>query len=237
MRDSGKELCPAVTSRRARYGGPSANGESPGGPGLSRQRAGKPDSVWRDHPSRRSSMAPKGPRSPRSCGPPGPRRAGSSVLLGLAPGGVCPAAASPRRRCALTAPFHLCLCAVRRHRPCVSVALSRGFPRVGVTHRPCPVVSGLSSRDTSPAIARPAQPMIGAKDPKRLARRPATNARAAWVCRRFRLRPAYPRRRTGTHAGRSRLTQAMSRSSRSRTGRVEAPSRPGSRTTHLPSPG
>src|SRR4051812_2167518 len=31
-----------------------------------------------------------------------------TVLLGLAPGGVCLAAASPRRRCALTAPFHPC---------------------------------------------------------------------------------------------------------------------------------
>jgi len=82
-----------------------------------------------------SGTSPEGPRSPRPCGLPGPRRAGSSVLLGLAPGGVCPAAASPRRRCALTAPFHLCLCARGRHRPYVSVALSRGFPRVGVTHR------------------------------------------------------------------------------------------------------
>src|SRR3954447_4958629 len=78
------------------------------------------------------------------CGLPGPRRAGSTVLLGLAPGGVCLAAASPRRRCALTAPFHLCLYATQlrpRHRLCISVALSRGFPRVGVTHRPalwCP---------------------------------------------------------------------------------------------------
>ena len=51
-----------------------------------------------------------------------------------------------------TAPFHPCLFAPHvlvRHRRCVSVALSRGFPRVGVTHRPRPVVSGLSSRDTS----------------------------------------------------------------------------------------
>ena len=74
----------------------------------------------------------------RSCSPPGPRRAGSTVLLGFAPGGVYLAAASPRRRCALTAPFHLCLYATHvwpRHRPYISAALSRGFPRVGVTHR------------------------------------------------------------------------------------------------------
>src|SRR3954466_14039285 len=32
-----------------------------------------------------------------------------TVLFGLAPGGVCLAAVSPRRRCALTAPFHPCL--------------------------------------------------------------------------------------------------------------------------------
>src|SRR3712207_7310595 len=31
-----------------------------------------------------------------------------AVRLGLASGGVCLAAASPRRRCALTAPFHPC---------------------------------------------------------------------------------------------------------------------------------
>src|SRR5215217_6992054 len=70
-----------------------------------------------------------------------------AVLLGLAPGGVCRAAASPRRWCALTAPFHPCLCGALerlRHRRCVSVALSRGFPRV-VPRPPCPAVSGLSS--------------------------------------------------------------------------------------------
>jgi len=44
----------------------------------------------------------------RPCGRPGTRRAASSSLLGLAPGGVCLAGASPRRRCALTAPFHPC---------------------------------------------------------------------------------------------------------------------------------
>src|SRR3954470_4016608 len=72
-----------------------------------------------------------------------------TVLLGLAPGGVCLAVASPRRRCALTAPFHLCLCATQlqpRHRPCHFCGT---FPRVSPGGRyppPCPVVSGLSSR-------------------------------------------------------------------------------------------
>lgn len=101
-----------------------------------------------------------------ACGLPGPRRAGSTVLLGLAPGGVCLAAASPRRRCALTAPFHLCLYATHvwsRHRPCISVALSRGFPRVGVTHRPRPVVSGLSSRGFLSPRSRSARPSMVAR--------------------------------------------------------------------------
>src|SRR5690349_7627894 len=84
------------------------------------------------------------------CGPPGPRRAGSEVLLGLAPGGVCHA--RPRHRVAgallphpftLTCARHTCGRAIGG---LLSVALSRGFPRVGVTHRPCPLVSGLSSK-------------------------------------------------------------------------------------------
>src|SRR4051794_29225125 len=102
------------------------------------------------------------------CGLPGPRRAGSTVLLGLAPGGVCLAAASPRRRCALTAPFHRCLFATHvwpRHRLCISVALSRGFPRVGVTHRHalwCPdFPRGVFS---PPAVARPALSMVAPAD-------------------------------------------------------------------------
>jgi hypothetical protein len=52
---------------------------------------------------------------------------------------------SPRRRCALTAPFHPCRRRGSRAAPplgrCISVALSRGFPRVGVTDHPalrCP---------------------------------------------------------------------------------------------------
>jgi hypothetical protein len=95
---------------------------------------------------------------PHSCGLPGSNRAGSTILFGLAPDGVCLAAASPRRRCALTAPFHLCLFATHvwlRHRPCVSVALSRGFPRVVITHRPRPAVSGLSSKGFLPLRSRP----------------------------------------------------------------------------------
>src|SRR3954452_5268518 len=100
------------------------------------------------------------------CGPPGPRRAGSTVLLGLAPGGVCLAAASPRRRCALTAPFHLCLYATQlqsRHRPCHFCGT---FPRVSPGGRyppPCPVVSGLSSRGFLSPRGRSARPPMVAR--------------------------------------------------------------------------
>ena len=106
----------------------------------------------------------RGRLAPTSCGLPGSSRAGSTILFGLAPDGVCLAAASPRRRCALTAPFHLCLCATHvwsRHRPCVSVALSRGFPRVGVTHRPALWCPDFPRRVFSPpAAVRPTKTMI-----------------------------------------------------------------------------
>jgi len=74
----------------------------------------------------------------------------SASLFGLAPGGACLAAVSPRRRCALTAPFHLCSRSVPfGHKPVkqgpacrvFSVALSLGFPPLGVTQHPalrCP---------------------------------------------------------------------------------------------------
>ena len=79
------------------------------------------------------------------CRLPGPRRAGSAVLLGVAPGGVC--LCTPRHRGAgALLPHHFNLACTRLS--CgraiggvVSVALSRGFPRVGVAHRPamwCP---------------------------------------------------------------------------------------------------
>src|SRR3954469_11582998 len=76
------------------------------------------------------------------CDLPGTRRAASTSLLGLAPGGVCLAAASPRRWCALTAPFHPCRQRGSRATPLLgrlfSVALSRGFPRVGLPRPPLP---------------------------------------------------------------------------------------------------
>jgi hypothetical protein len=79
------------------------------------------------------------------CGPPGPRRAGSEVLLGLAPGGVCHARLRHRGAGALLPHRFTLTCARltcgRAIGGLFSVALSRGFPRVGVTHRPalwCP---------------------------------------------------------------------------------------------------
>ena len=118
-----------------------------------------------DHLSRRL-ITPAGTGcEPRiTCDLPGSRRAGSTILFGLAPDGVCLAAASPRRRCALTAPFHLCLFAAHvwlRHRPYVSVALSCGFPRVGVTHRPALWCPDFPRRVFSPSAAvRPTKPIL-----------------------------------------------------------------------------
>ena len=59
-----------------------------------------------------------------------------SLLFGLAPGGVCRAGPLPGRRCALTAPFQLCL---GRERPIgvfFSVALSLGSPPLDVIQHP-----------------------------------------------------------------------------------------------------
>lgn len=106
-----------------------------------------------DNLSRRL-ITPTGPEG--TCDLPEPRRAGSTVLFGLAPDGVYLAAVSLRRRCALTAPFHHCLFAAHvwpRHRLCISVALSRGFPRVTVSHRPALWCPDFPRRGFSPAAA------------------------------------------------------------------------------------
>src|SRR4051794_39396883 len=107
------------------------------------------------------------------CGLPGTRRAASSSLLGLAPGGVCPAGVSPRRRCALTAPFHPCRQRASRDGPplrrFVSVALSRGFPRVGFPDHlalRCPdFPRGTGFLPGLPAAARPAPEWYVARPP------------------------------------------------------------------------
>src|SRR5437773_11504083 len=95
------------------------------------------------------------------------------VLLGLAPGGVCLAAASPRRRCALTAPFHPCRRRDARATPSLrrlfSVALSRGFPRVGLAPTTlalrCPDFPRTTVVSPPPAAAWPAPSMVDVNSP------------------------------------------------------------------------
>jgi hypothetical protein len=141
-----------VTLRVARTPGsvrgaePERNGEGSRRREPSRELACKPDSVVSSHPSERPTWTSAGNLR--------------AVLLGLASGGVCLAAASPRRRCALTAPFQPCLPATARSRR------GRGrcdfcgtFPRVSPGRRyrpPCPVMSGLSSKASTSATAWPA---------------------------------------------------------------------------------
>ena len=59
--------------------------------------------------SRRRSSGLPGCRARCAVAQRASRRATAPPLFGLAPDGVCQADASPRRRCALTAPFHPCL--------------------------------------------------------------------------------------------------------------------------------
>src|SRR3954453_15608247 len=131
--------------------------------GGSSVQAGKPDSVVSSHPSLRPTWTSAGNLQ--------------TVLLGLASGGVCLAAVSPRRRRALTAPFPPCLCETHvkpRHRRCVSVALSRGFPRVGVpTTSPCDVRTFLDGLSVPPRLLglRSSGYCSGARDSRRLAER------------------------------------------------------------------
>src|SRR5207249_1849288 len=91
------------------------------------------------------------------------------VLLGLAPDGVCPDAPRHRDTGALL-PHHFTFACARL--TCgraigrvVSAALSRGFPRVGITDRPCPLVSGLSSRDHLPRNCMAYASSVGAATP------------------------------------------------------------------------
>src|SRR6185437_10044257 len=88
-------------------------------------------------------------------------RRGSRPLFRLAPDGVCPAGALPRRRWAFTPPFH-----PYRHVAggIVSVALSVGSPRPGVARHPRPVEPGLSSSPEGEAAARPAEHPASVQD-------------------------------------------------------------------------
>ncbi len=73
----------------------------------------------------------------------------NALLFGLAPGGVCLAGRSPGRRWALTPPFHPYR---RRAGGVISVALSFGSPRLGVTQRPA-----LRSPDFPPRLLAKAE--------------------------------------------------------------------------------
>ena len=117
---------------------------------------------WRSRPVSRVlswTVIPLGPASPQGSSDLPGDTAGRGIvsLFGLAPGGVCRAGLLPGSRCALTAPFHPCLCPASafggagalgrtfvRQVPrsgraiggLLSVALSVGSPRPGVTwHR------------------------------------------------------------------------------------------------------
>ncbi len=93
---------------------------------------------WRSRPISRVlswTVIPLGAPSPiRSSNLPGPD-AGHAIrsLFGLAPGGVCRAGLLPDSRCALTAPFHPYHASRRTVRRYLSVALSVGLRRPGVT--------------------------------------------------------------------------------------------------------
>ena len=106
------------------------------------RRGGAPGSRPVSRILSRAAIHLGGPSPTRSCRRPGTQRAASSSLLGVAPGGACRADPSPGRWCALTAPFHPYLRPPRGHIGGVlSVALSVGFPRLGVTQHPalwCP---------------------------------------------------------------------------------------------------
>ena len=84
------------------------------------------------------TVIPLGAASPRrSSSLPGPDAGNvKRSLFGLAPGGVCRAGLLPGSRCALTAPFHPCHALRKAVRRFLSVALSVGSRRPGVTwHR------------------------------------------------------------------------------------------------------
>src|SRR5690242_14405215 len=115
---------------------------------------------------------------------------------------------SPWRRCALTAPFHPCLCATHvrsRHR---RSALCGTFPRVSPGGRyppPCPVVSGLSSKtpfgDLRDCLTRTPR-VLAANTKQRRDAAGATSVRRAGTRRYRNLRSPALRDTPGTPPGR-----------------------------------
>src|SRR3954452_21219182 len=103
-----------------------------------------------------------------------------TVRLDLASGGVCLAAASPRRRCALTAPFQPCRAVLAHERGLRRCVFCGTFPRVSPGRRyrpPRPVMSGLSSKACAPAAARSARSKLAGR--RGMAMEPHEAVRAA----------------------------------------------------------
>src|SRR5207244_8753314 len=103
-------------NRKAPLGEPCALCATASGAGLSLSRSISQILSLSSHPSERPTWTSAGNLQ--------------AVLFGLASGGVCPAAASPRRWCALTAPFHPCRPAVHVGRRTSAVCFCGTFPRV-----------------------------------------------------------------------------------------------------------
>ena len=127
------------------------------------------------------------------------------------------AAASPRRRCALTAPFHPYRPEALQRAPglggVISVALSRGFPRVGVTDHPALRCPDFPRRHQPPRLfslrgpAYPSSPGLPNARAHRRSRDAWLGAHAAQALRLTRLR------RSGSGAP-AHTAQALRRLSR-----------------------
>ena len=165
-----------------------------------------------------------------------------TVLLGLASGGVYLAAASPRRRCALTAPFQPCRPVTQRRHGRGRCVFCGTVPRVSPGRRyrpPCPVMSGLSSkanlRDCSASrrkvAQRPASVPVHADRSDRWRADGLGDRRGVRPRGRGRDRGGGRRRRGGARAGADREVARPRRALRQALGGASAaPRRSGSRT-------
>ncbi len=155
--------------------------ERPRRSGASRQLACKPDSVVSSHPS-----APRGAGAEHPAADLGLGGQRQRPCLALHRVGFALHDTSPCRRCALTAPFHPCRRRRSRASPplggFVSVALSRGFPRVGFPDHPalrCPDFprrTGFLS-DPPRLLGQPCKVSFGAPSSPLQPRAPLTAAR------------------------------------------------------------
>jgi hypothetical protein len=122
--------------------------------GVLCQPACKPGSVWRVAPPRRPFLWGADCSAPRATNPGGGEdRAGRESCLShpcrpysvLLPVGFAVPLPLPAARCALTAPFHPCLCGSPRAGGLFSVALSLGSPPAAVSRHRRSLEPGLSS--------------------------------------------------------------------------------------------